>query len=761
MVTCCLFLLAALFGTDEAPAPIHLRLQRFVQTVPLDGSIRIVAKPIDRIEAGSEMVHVPVLEERTFPLALPHGGRWEITCKGEAVWCPKLTAHSAEDQPEIVLPMFPAVALSGRVVPPDRAELPAEITVQGWLYLKKAAQPFASFLSTIATEEKGNFHLIVPSGLLDLRIAAEGLVPTYLWSFQSESKTATIKPIHLRRGGSIAGFVRDSVEDLPANDALVMLVPAGPQGHESTRERIDRTSSRAKTNNRGFFQIAGIAPGEYRLEVRAPHRAPLRVEPLGIGPDSETHLKDDLILTALIEFEVIVEPPLDPDGRPWQVTLFPQLLGKEDRDEITKPANEYGVAIFSELSPQGYRIRIGTEAGETLLTQQEWVKLDADRTVALELPLIRIEGSVSLNGDPIDAKIKLETGRGDKRTLKTKSEEGEFEGWALRPERKVLFVTVTAADPAISRSFVIKEPSVTNKTLKLDLALKGVDVSGIVVDESGRPVRGAMLAAYLQSEIGARTDTDHKGEFTFFALDEGSYSIRAAHQLKGDSEPFQLSIHSGFTPPFLELVLRPRQELHGVVLSSDGHPVAGARVQVVTFSATPTESGGTTDIEGKFRIRVGSEARQAVFRVLAPSQSLWSGCRKFSGSEMVVLTLPPVPGGTLELHQSGDPDLPPSTSGHVVIINTDGGFLSMSSLLKWDWMMSGSSIFSGEDAQGPISIPNVAPGVYTVIWRDQPHWQIAASLCLLGPDPGLDWVELLPGGHAVLSYDPSEVQARE
>ncbi len=111
------------------------------------------------------MVNVPVLDERTSFLALPHAGRWEITCKGEAVWCPKLTVHSAGDQPEIALPMFPAVALSGRVVPPDREELPAEITVQGWLYLHKAAQPLASFISTIATEEKGNFHLIVPTGM--------------------------------------------------------------------------------------------------------------------------------------------------------------------------------------------------------------------------------------------------------------------------------------------------------------------------------------------------------------------------------------------------------------------------------------------------------------------------------------------------------------------------------------------------------------------------------------------------------------------
>ncbi len=180
-----------------------------------------------------------------------------------------------------------------------------------------------------------------------------------------------------------------------------------------------------------------------------------------------------------------------------------------------------------------------------------------------------------------------------------------------------------------------------------DIVLGEPHASAIVevVDEAGHPIWGANV--WLRPQSGFfRTGRD--GRVRVFCKDGGEVRAVASSFDSGErqSEPFV----PGTKDVLVRIKLDATKTIHGHVLSADGSPAAGARVDAVG------QSGGsiaTADRTGAFELRrlvAGSYRISASHWDLAGQHATNSANDIRTGSREVVLKLPPFPApGTLIL----------------------------------------------------------------------------------------------------------------
>jgi len=134
---------------------------------------------------------------------------------------------------------------------------------------------------------------------------------------------------------------------------------------------------------------------------------------------------------------------------------------------------------------------------------------------------------------------------------------------------------------------------------------KGASISGIITDESGKPVHKArvMLAKIDGTALFAhQTFSDKDGSFTLMGLPEGTFKLKVWHKeyLPQEAGPFTIR------PPDemrdVRIILAQGATLQGVVTDSEGNPLAG--ITVAATCAVPYLYRNTvTDKEGRFVIR--------------------------------------------------------------------------------------------------------------------------------------------------------------
>jgi len=289
---------------------------------------------------------------------------------------------------------------------------------------RSLAAATVSFLQEIKATDTGHFQFHGPEGILDLRIAAEGSVPHYLWNVKSIGRTKDLGQLRLRTGSSLSGYVWDGVTDLQAHGAT-----------------------------------------------------------------------------------------------------------------------------FSGLLPQTYMLQVQDAKSESTYLRKE-ILVEDDDFLFLDVPVVRLKGELTLNGDPLGASVRIETGSKDTVFLKSDPELGEFSGIIRTPEHDFLFVEIRSAEPRFFRRIVVENPKISDGLLEVNLDLVGVDVPGIVVDREGVPVSRAEVNVWSGRSIVSDSKTDARGEFTLTALDEGLYEIQAESTEKGSSEPVALEIRRSVLPPF-------------------------------------------------------------------------------------------------------------------------------------------------------------------------------------------------------------------
>ena len=765
-LTVCIFALSSPSFTaapdGDAPAS-HLRtieVDFLTELRPADGSIAIVAKQSDVELASTNPEKVAIDGPGSYQIGLAPDKTWIVSCQGTGLWCPQLKV-GAEDKRgsrTLVLPVFQAALITGKIDVAANETVPDSAKVQGWLHVGETNEnPVASFRVEVEILEDGRFQWEGPVGRLDLRIAAGDYVPTYRWGLKVQPKTGDLGILKLVRGGSISGFVWDTVTDLPADNATVTLLTPHGVVSMDVRRRLRRGATRTTTNTRGFFQILGAPPGTYRLQVETAERAIRVFGPVEVQLNGETPLSRTIALTGQIRFEVQVDPP-EIDGESWAVKLTPRFPSKRDQVELLEFADDSGLAVFSDVSPMDYQVDVQTLDGDVFFKQNR--SIEESTSITLDVPIIHIDGTLSLDGNPLGATLVAGSGNRDDATLKSDSEDGSFSGSIRRPDHGVLFIEITSTEPTFRRRIVQKGIKASDNYLSLEIDLVGTDVTGSVMNSSGSPVGNAIV--YF-SDLESRNDTqvvsDSDGAFTLLAIGEGSFRLWADHDREGDSEEITVELRQGQTPPVFNIVLARRRDVRGVVRAADGSAIPGAEVQVLTTDYAPLLANARTDIHGRFRLRVGASSTQGIVTVFAPSQILWSACRTLPTSEVdLELRLTDLPGATVRISFEGDDTLPPLTHGRPLLISSDGGLYDFSALKRWQSLAT--SQWEGANDPLTLVVPRMASDIsYSAAWSFVPPWQIGSLLCSGASLPEeFEWKYVARGTAEDLQIDVSKLQ---
>ncbi|QDV07225.1 ECF RNA polymerase sigma factor SigW [Planctomycetes bacterium Poly30] len=124
---------------------------------------------------------------------------------------------------------------------------------------------------------------------------------------------------------------------------------------------------------------------------------------------------------------------------------------------------------------------------------------------------------------------------------------------------------------------------------QLDLELPGGELSGLVVDEAGEPVKGASVSLQVtegefeRGPLRASGDikvTNKKGRFTLQGLKDGVYLVGAVHDELGVAPSQLVEISEGQAAEELTFVLRGGHRVHGSIKGPEGFRANGCGIWI-------------------------------------------------------------------------------------------------------------------------------------------------------------------------------------
>ncbi|MGH9460292.1 MAG: hypothetical protein ACRD1X_03690, partial [Vicinamibacteria bacterium] len=252
-------------------------------------------------------------------------GLWTVAAMAQGYWGgpQEVLAGHGQDSTELRLSLWRAGRLRGSIPTGAEPELPREIGVKFSRTLTQGSSQEMPSGEVLCPIEAGVWSCGIPVGEFDLRLVSRGFIPQYIWGAKvSADRTLDLGSIPLRRGASVVGWVQTH-EGLPDPESCTVelrTVDASPvvlRAENGSREKLFEAS----VNDRGFFQIKDPPPGRFLLVAKQPGFADASVS-LQVLEDREAELAQPLLLTPAERLEVFIQPPTDPSGTLWQVTVL-------------------------------------------------------------------------------------------------------------------------------------------------------------------------------------------------------------------------------------------------------------------------------------------------------------------------------------------------------------------------------------------------------------------------------------------------------
>lgn len=651
---------------------------------------------------------------------LPTGSAWRLSVEAEPYWSAEkvftVVAGEAGRQ-EVGLRLLEAGFLTGRIVLPRDQQLPTEITAR--FEAAPGSEHPIDQDTVVCPVRADRWRCKLPAGELDLRLRARGFVSHYRWGVVVRPRDASdLGLIRLVRGASVVGWLDPPPDPtFDFSDCRVDLLPslAAPSYDAVDRERRKALVAEEQINDRGFFELAGVSPGSYRLRVSHSHYAPTTRAPVEVLPDAETEIRG-LELHPFSTVAVSVEPSVGPGGSPWRLRLFRSSPVPGHRDEVAEGlTGDDGRWVSGGVEPGRYAVHVLDRYGSRWHAEPFDLEPGTEALpIEVRLRLTRVRGQVLFDDEPLRALLYF-GGKHRVPSIVAKSDpDGLFE--LVVPAREVWTIDVVSPHPRIN-SRLNEVPVPAGDDPWLDLVVPNLRVDGRVIDETGSPLPGTWVEAGSAGQpSGAIRSETPDGRFHFEGLDEGEWVFEAWQTRDGERWSSGLhwtALREGAEPPSLDLVLRRGTKVSGQVLSPSGQPVVGAMVLGVveqeTLSLTNTVLEATTDVDGLFDLPAPPGAGIVQLTVMAPGFALHQ-VRADARDPSPVIVVVEQTGGTLVLRYD------PSSESY------QGIRLFHDALLVWPFLRRWALANGVRDAMpGRAVFPQMPPGPY--------------SACLL-PEPG-------------------------
>jgi RNA polymerase sigma-70 factor (ECF subfamily) len=383
---------------------------------------------------------------------------------------------------------------------------------------------------------------------------------------------------------------------------------------EPDRNDLSRAGERAArqvaiADGEGRFRITGASGGRYRIGGAA--RGQLAIGALvSVEAGGTTDVTVRMVPSATVHGRVVVH------GTP---VIGARVTVRSDSVVIRHddPSRDQIAVGHAVTQADGSFVLEGVPVGRTSLTAEPVriltppsVLVAGDNTITLDAePLGRIRGVVRRHGEPVPY-ARIDMNGPTKRGI-TSDGAGRYDLDGLEPGAYGFY-----ADDQRRGAFIATAPVTLGdgETRDFDIELAwGAQISGMVGDASGAPVRGANVRFTSPSGEQARCTTDDTGAFLCGSLKGGaSYAPTVA---AGDdaTRPFPfvtpapaIELGTDASVTGIHLAIDPRTTLiAGTVLDETGAPAvdvrvhaSGAGVPYYAWSPAPTV---TTDVAGRFR----------------------------------------------------------------------------------------------------------------------------------------------------------------
>jgi hypothetical protein len=481
------------------------------------------------------------------------------------------------------------------------------------------------------------------------------------------------------------------------------------------RQRQSRRQRQVRADDRGRFQFTDLEPGEYWLTARAQGSADQSTGPIQIFPRAETQLDEPIELRPPAHLELVLTPPVDPQGEPWRLLLL--------RDPLPGRSTPPGEAFTGQASPDGSWFQEALPAGAYTLRLRsrtaDWglhsLQIEAGQSLHfIDIDAIAVEGRLRWPGEPRPVALWF-VEVGSQRRTRMDLEDEVFTGFLPHEGswQVVLF------DPAARRRHVLNPVEVHAEgeggVARIDIDVPAGRLRGKVVDPAGKPVAGATVeAGSRRGDLAANVvQTDEDGHFQFDFLPAISLVVSAQTSDLGMAAE-TVELEQDLSPLDLILTLKRLRQIEARVFAGAG-AVPGTAVPgaaVLLWPQGPLAPRGriptaVTDAEGQIQVEVPEDLTNLAALVFPPGYAARITALPPAASQI------PLPvdriGGTLRL------ELPPPDPGGggpprlTATLVHGGAQVPLSSLLRWA-MERGR----WEPAVGHVQLPSMEVGEYTV-----------------------------------------------
>lgn len=383
----------------------------------------------------------------------------------------------------------------------------------------------------------------------------------------------------------------------------------------------------------GRFAFDSLPVGPVTLRVADPRFSASVVE--AVSPEDRVVIVvrplEDLQGRVVASREVLDEAMVRIEGS----SVWPPL-------ELPLRASKDGSFVFEELPDGVYAIEVQGKGKASVPLENVTPDMRVDLALidAFEVPVRVVDG----DGDPVpDGRVIVSYGSvAMLQKVATTGADGLARLGPVVPGPYVVRADASGYLPSIPAEILVEGEMDEPIVLELQRA---ATIAGVVVNEGGQPVGGAVVEVTTQVEftageadtraslfaraaapqagsgsLGVTTGpvpdipgldepddvgdrgllTDDDGSFEIEGLFPGTYSLVAYHGGHASSTPLAVELHSGESRDGLVLTLREGQRLTGRVRDSRDFPVEGARVSVDRSSFVFTDRQGLFDA-GHFR----------------------------------------------------------------------------------------------------------------------------------------------------------------
>lgn len=564
-------------------------------------------------------------------LPLPAGEKINLSAQASGFW--PCEAWVPTDQEAVRWKLVRQSTIRGRLKVPAATE-PVPASVQLRIESSQAAENSKAAIVACdrATVEVScpvaadlHFECPAPVGVLAVRAAVANYIPFYFWDLKhTPAGQLDLGTLELHRGASVVGFLTGQGVELSKAQVRAERQGFGATSNED-RARLARMEAKAQANERGFFQLAGLAPGLFQITATAGEQISAAIE-VSVKEGEELALGASLELQPPFEASFVIEPPASPFGEPWRLVLQ-RKMGGSFLDVAEKEVSLQGQSTIGLLRPDHYRLELQDTKGS--VWHREAFELSASRSFFIALDLVEIRGRLLVGTEGREGTVVFGANQVPRIALASDAA-GNFEGFLPHEGEWPLLVEWPSTERRKLPPVEVRR-STGKGWVELDVVLPDTLLRGQVTRQGKLVDASVVLRAQNTAKLSSSVLT-RKGQFEMAGLENGRYEIAAFD--RGDQSPWQeVEIAEKLPSPRIQLEFQPSRQARGIVRHG-GQSVPGASV----VARSPLDTMGwdgmlkaTSALDGGFNLPLPEGASVVDLLVQAPGLPIWMGRLRLGG----------------------------------------------------------------------------------------------------------------------------------